>query len=223
MRKTFLTSIALLVSGLAVGQTFYGPTTYVQASDSPFWGISGLLIEDAEDHLFDDLIGATCNFTRLSSSFGTSLIDSVDADDGVINGASNDGGNPAHYGEAFWRSGSMTITFGNGGAPLPTYAGLVWTDGSGTITFEAFGAGHVSLGTVVGNHADGNFQGGTAEDRFYGVHFAAGIESMTISNPSGIEVDHVQAVYSPVPEPTTLALAGLALGAAARRVRRRKR
>ena len=40
--------------------------------------------------------------------------------------------------------------------------------------------------------ADGNFLGGTAEDRFFGVIDTDGIGSITVSDPSGIEVDHCQ-------------------------------
>lgn len=41
--------------------------------------------------------------------------------------------------------------------------------------------------------ADGSFAGTTAEDRFFGVTHAGGIESIKISNTSGgIEVDHLQ-------------------------------
>ena len=38
----------------------------------------------------------------------------------------------------------------------------------------------------------GNFAGGTGEDRFYGVTHSGGISRIVISDPSGIEVDHLQ-------------------------------
>ena len=99
----------------------------------------------------------------------------------------------------------------------------MWTDGVNSITFEAFDELGSSLGTVVGAHADGNFAGGTGEDRFYGVTHSGGISRIVISDPSGIEVDHLQYGLRDtlsVPEPTTLAL--LALGFAALGLRRRR-
>ncbi len=104
--------------------------------------------------------------------------------------------------------------------------GVVWTDGAGTITFEAFDENGVSLGTVIGNHADGSFLGTIADDRFYGATNSGGISRITISNSSGgIEVDDLQygrrGTISAVPEPASLLLLGSGLvllaGAALRR------
>jgi hypothetical protein len=77
---------------------------------------------------------------------------------------------------------------------LPTHVGLVWTDGVNNILFEAFGPGGVSLGTLTGTHADGDYFGGTGDDRFYGVYNAAGVERIEIRATSGggLEVDHIQ-------------------------------
>ncbi|MFI4950996.1 MAG: PEPxxWA-CTERM sorting domain-containing protein, partial [Caulobacterales bacterium] len=104
----------------------------------------------------------------------------------------------------------------------------VWTDGNNPITFEAFDQNGVSLGTIVGNHADGSFTGGTAEDRFYGATNAGGISKLVISNPPGIEIDHIQygvgaAATGGVPEPASWALMVLGFGGlgAAMRARRR--
>ena len=142
--------------------------------------------------------------------FGPDIHDSVDADDGVIDGSGLNG-------DSFFSSyggDGITFTFNAGvlGA-LPTHAGIVWTDGSGaSITFEAFDENGASLGTVIGNHADGSNSGQTAEDRFYGVVRADGVSAIRISNVGGgIEVDHLQ--YGRVgqgaqviPEPGTCAL-----------------
>lgn len=189
-----LSLVAALAATTVLGQTFFGPTPYLQPSDGPFFGFLELVIEDAEDGLFN-LPGASSNHTSLSSSFGVGLIDSVDIDDGIINGTGQTG--PLGPGDAFWSSGNITITFGVGGAPLPTYAGLVWTDGVGIITFEAYGPTGLSLGAITGNHADGSITGGTDEDRFYGVHFAEGISKITIRNGGGIEADHIQIAGGP--------------------------
>lgn len=196
-----------------VGQAqFLGPSAYLQFSDSPFYGLglANFQLEDMEDHLFN-VAGATADTGIRGSDFGTDLIDSVDADDGVINGTNNDGA--GHYGESLWGSGSITITFDDTTfGSLPTHAGGVWTDGVNDITFEAWDENGVSLGTVVGSHADGDFFGGTSEDRFYGVIYAGGISRISFSDPSGIEIDHIQ-FGGMVPEPGTVAAlaSGLAI------------
>jgi hypothetical protein len=138
------------------------------------------------------------------------VIDSVDADDGVIDGSGSTGQS------WFFAVGATGVTFTFGG-PLPTAAGIVWTDGAGPTTFEAFGPGLVALGTLGPVAlANSSIVGTTAEDRFFGVQDPGGILALKVSNTiGGIEVDHVQcgAAASPsaaaVPEPSTLALLGL--------------
>lgn len=234
-RRLLFIGIAIATASIAVSQPanaqLLGPSPYLSSADSPFAGLSitpggYFFLEDFEDHLVNTP-GITSNGTVATvAGFSGSIIDSVDADDGAINGTN---GNGAVFGDSlFSGAGNITVTFNAGtlGA-FPTHAGFVWTDGAGSITFEAFDALGVSLGTVIGNHADGDFGGGTAEDRFYGVTNAGGISSITISNPAGIEVDHVQygtlqAVT--VPEAGTLPLLGsaFALCTGAFVVRRRK-
>jgi hypothetical protein len=153
--------------------------------------------------------------------------DSVDADDGVIDG-SGTGGRSFYSGNT---QSQLTITFaGFGQQGLPTHAGLVWTDvgvvspglptGLDNITFEAFDPGGVlleSLGpTGVG---DGLVTGGTSEDNCYGVISLSGIESIRITSSSSVdwEVDHIQ--YGVVPTPPSLALASVASLIFARRRR----
>ncbi|MCK6485084.1 MAG: PKD domain-containing protein [Phycisphaerae bacterium] len=165
-----------------------GPLPYLCETDSPFpLGTTGFFLETFEDGLL--------NTPGVSASGGGptgpgGLTDSVDCDDGVIDGSGTNGR------DFFFGAGSVGVTFTFNAQALggfPTHAGIVWTDGSGTITFEAFDAQGASLGTLSGNHADGSFTGGTAEDRFYGVIHAGGISAIHIRNTSGgIEVDHLQ-------------------------------
>jgi hypothetical protein len=217
MKKVFtLSSIALLAT---TGFTQIGPTPYLQSSDSPWAaliGNPGFYLEDFEDNALNTP-GVTSDF---GNPFGPSGIgDSVDGDDGNVDGSGTAGrsfftGNAAQ---------GIRFTFNStilGG--LPTHAGLVWTDGqiAGTTRFEAFDGSGASLGVITGNHADGNFGGGTAEDRFYGWVNAGGIGSikMTHSGGGGLEVDHLQ--YGTVPEPASMLAMGIGLIAIMARRRR---
>jgi hypothetical protein len=157
-------------------------TSYLQFSDSPFASVdfsSGFFylenFETADATTFITTPGVSADHGGpVSVVFGPSIHDSVDADDGVIDGSGLNGES------WFYSPGSSGVTFTFDplvlGA-LPTYAGLVWTDGAGTIGFEAFDENGISLGTLTGNHADGSFNGETAEDRFYGAINAGGISA----------------------------------------------
>jgi len=170
------------------------PTPYLSFADSPFASasFSYFHLETFEDHLLN-VPGVTASAGGVTSVvFGPSIHDSVDADDGLIDGS---GLNGDSY---FYASGAAGISFtfsaGVLGA-LPTSAGIVWTDGGAgaQITFEAFDQNGVSLGMLLGSHADGSNVGETGEDRFYGAMNAGGISRIFISNAGGgIEVDHLQ-------------------------------
>lgn len=213
--KLFL-SVAALATLSASAFSQLGPSAYLQTSDSPwasFVGSSTFYLED-----FEDLALNTPGVTASSgSAIGPGgLTDSVDGDDGNVDGSGT-------LGRSFFGSGTPGIRFtfssGTYGA-LPTHAGLVWTDGAGTIRFEAFDGSGTSLGVINGSHADGSFSGTTAEDRFYGWVNPGGIGSILISNTSGgIEVDHLQ--YGAVPEPATMTVLGLGLASLVARRRRK--
>ena len=230
-----IAALLALAFSQTAGAVLIGPSPYLcfdtatspagcGTSDSPFKGLPGSLsyffLEDFEDHLFNTP-GVSASAGGVTSVvFGPSIHDSVDEDDGAIDGS-------GLLGDTFFSSsGSAGITFSFSAATLsalPTSAGIVWTDGGGNIRFEAFGAGGASLGVLTGTHADANITGETAEDRFYGVSDPGGISAIMISNSSGgIEVDHLQygGVTSSVPEPATLLL--LAIGLAGIGFSRRK-
>ncbi|MEN8008186.1 MAG: FlgD immunoglobulin-like domain containing protein [Candidatus Krumholzibacteriota bacterium] len=165
---------------------FVGPYPYLEAADIPAGFYDGGLpdaLEDFEDGTLD--WGITC--PDGSPIFPGSSTDSVDEDDGVIDGLGQDG-RSWFYAIGFY---GVTFTFSE---PLPTAAGMVWTDGAGLVTFEAFGPGMVSLGTLGPvDIADNEYSGATAEDRFFGVKDPGGILAIKLNNLSGgIEVDHVQ-------------------------------
>ena len=195
-----VTLVASLVSAGIAPSPYLGPLPYLSAADSPFdLSAPGFCLEDFEDGVLNT-IGASGSGSVVAPG---SITDSVDADDGAIDGS-------GLAGHSYFGGGFITITFdplAPGG--LPTMAGMVWTDGGvgATMSFEAFDALGASLG-VYGpfDHADDNFSGGTAEDRFYGVSDPGGISAITLSNTSGgTEVDHLQYnnCFAEVPSTTT--------------------
>jgi hypothetical protein len=151
-------------------------------------GTAGFFLETFEDGALNTP-GVTASTGSVIGPGG--LTDSVDADDGVIDGSGTNG----HSFFAIPGSTGITFTFdATALSGLPTRVGIVWTDGEGTTTFEAFGPGGVPLGQIGPVAiADGSVTGTTAEDRFFGVIHTAGISSIRISNTvGGIEVDHLQ-------------------------------
>jgi len=211
------------IVGASAAATLVGPTPYLSQADRPFSPTGTFYLED-----FEDGVLSTPGVTPSTGApFGPSgITDSVDADDGTIDGSGTGG----HSFFASPGSAGITFTFDPMvlGA-LPTAAGIVWTDGEGEITFEAFGALGASLGTIGSVAAGSTISGETDEDRFFGVFEAGGISAIFISNTSGgIEVDHLQyggpltVVGTPLPGSLLLVGAGLAAFGAAR-VARRKR
>ncbi len=202
-----LTTVVTFTSEVRGATTFYGPAPYLSFSDSPFNGknYSYFYLQNYEPGSYAPGYTATAGSYLLDPS---SVTDSVDADDGVIDG-SGTAGHSAHI----WGKDSITITFdktvlGN----LPTDVGIVWTDVGyatpsnyyGAFKFEAFDASGNSLGvigpTMVG---DGANTGTTAEDRFFGASNSGGISKITIgmTNSTDWEVDHLQYGSTVVPEP----------------------
>jgi len=209
-------AVALCGADIAFGDAiFHQPTdsAYLGMGDSPWAGISNqwsyFYLEDFEDGALNTP-GASASDGIVRGPGGST--DSVDADDGTIDGM-------GVAGSSFFLQdplgASITFSFDiNELGALPTAAGIVWTDGndSATVTFEAFDA----VGDLIGSFStddlgDGNHNGSTAADRFLGVEFLDGISSITISASVGsIEVDHFQ--YGAIPAPAVFALlAGLGL------------
>jgi hypothetical protein len=140
------------------------------------------------------------------------VTDSVDADDGAIDGTGVNGHSMLGVATTGVRFNFNAVQLGQ----LPTHVGIVWTDGPTTsnVSLEAFDALGASLGTQTElNLGDGNFRSGTAEDRFFGVIDMRGISAIRIRSPgapgasgTGIEVDHLQYGMQTIPEPTSAAL-----------------
>jgi len=182
---------------------FVGPTPYLKLSDSPFAAdiaAGRAVLEDFEDGLL--------NPPGVTASTGSPIgpggnIDSVDGDDGVIDG-SGTGGHSFFSGDG---PTGITFNFTSVGGKFPTAVGIVWTDGTPgcDVILQAFGPGNVSLGSITGAALGDNSNGGTtAEDRFFGVVDAGTITAIKINTTGGggIEVDHLQYGQASVPEPT---------------------
>jgi hypothetical protein len=225
--STMLVLAAALVASQPATGALIGPSAYASTADSPFSPFAGFTyfhLENFDDHALNTP-GVTVSpgtvVTAVNSGFSNGIIDQV----GLAGGCP--AGGLAVACDTLFGNGAVgfTFTFDAGvlGA-LPNAVGVVWTDGAGTITFEAFDENGVSLGQVVGNHADGSFLGTIVDDRFYGATHSGGISRIFISNSSGgIEVDDLQyglrGAINGVPEPGGVLLlgAGLALLALTRR------
>lgn len=212
------------LSWLAPAQAvvFQGPAPYLSFADSPYNGgaFNYFLLETFEDGALDTPgASASGSWTVLAPGPQT---DSVDADDGAIDGSGTGG----HSFFSKSENSTLTITFSAAalGGHLPTHVGIVWTDvgltsgtqGLGAVAFSAVDGLGASLGSIGPfNLGDLAVEGGTAEDRFFGVVDPGGILSITISIPDSNdwEVDHLQYGFAALalPEPGPLSLFGAAL------------
>ena len=207
----FYTALFLLAASTARGATvFFGPTNYFSAADSPF-DLSGL----GTNFWLDDFEDLSLNTPGVTSINGaprapSSLTDSVDGDDGAIDG-DTDG---ACY---MVRPGILGVSFvfdpvALGG--LPTNVGIVVTDGYGQngypqATAEFYDANDNLIGTL--NSLYQNFDVDTTDDDwFLGIYHPTGVSRIRLWNygtgSTNLEVDHLQYGY-PVPEASTFMLA----------------
>ena len=232
IRPFLATTLALTSLGstaaIAATPVFFTPTTaYLSSADIPVgFYASGLptLLETLEDGSLDATLSANRGSLIGPGEFNGTR-DSVDGDDGTIDGTCG----PQSTTCASWFDGTgalgVRFSFVGSGA-LPTAFGVVWTDASpgASVTFSATGADGQSLGSItVGGFVDNSVSATTGEDRFFGVTFSGGVQSIFISTSAGgIEVDHIQyGQMAPVPEPGSWALMGAGLLGLAGWVRRR--
>lgn len=205
---TVLTASLMLTESANAGSaTFiFEDTTYLSILDSP-------MDTQADDFHFEDFEDGLVNILGVTIDGGivrdpSFYTDSVDADDGVIDGLGRDG-------HSYWQLQGIegfTINFDVdilGG--MPEEVGFVWTDGNidGVFRIEAFDLDGVSVFDIVLGNDWHN--GTTVEDRFLGIVYAGGISSIRLSTTfGGIEIDHLQyASIVPLPAPIALGLTGL--------------
>ena len=189
------------------GALFFGPEPYFSVEDTPgdFFvpGCStcSVHLEDFEDAILDPAIQISSG-QIIGPNFSSGIpfvTDSVDADDGTIDGT----GQSADGGHSWYAIGNtIQISF----TASVSAAGLVWTDGDTrlrNVIFEAFDQNGASLGTIdAGDLSDDSYQGTTGEDRFFGIRYgdgrAQGISSIHLHNigGAGIEIDHIQYVHN---------------------------
>lgn len=210
MKLSLRLAIVVMACGgpsTAVFGSLVGPTPYRSQADSPFAGTAFVWggLETFED--------GQLNTPGLSASGGVvlasgSLIDSVDGDDGLVDGSGSGG-------RSWYSNGVREISFSFDAVALggyPTHAGMVWTDVGftdgtfcvGDVRFEAFDAGGMSLGQIGPvTLGDGAANGGSDEDRFFGAVHLGGISRITLAMPGSgdWELDHVQ--FGQVPGPAT--------------------
>lgn len=194
--------------GRAAAQ-FLGPSPYLSVTNSPFNtnGFTYFHRETFEDGVLNTPGVMTNNGWLVTGS--DSRVDSVDADDGFIDGSGTNG--RSLYSTVTQSNLILTFNASALGGNLPTHVGIVCTDigavlsgqfGIGDVTLTARDADGALLGSVVATNfgngsAQGASDGATAEDRFMGVTNAAGISSISVSVSNSVdwEVDHLQYGY----------------------------
>jgi len=167
---------------------------YLSLADSPFDpndpSFAYFHLEDFEDGLLNTP-GVTADFGVVQAP--TANTDSVDADDGVVDGLGQNG-------YSYYRAGNtLTFTFDLctlGG--LPTHVGIAVTDidapgidQARILVFDRYVGEDFSI-YQLSNFGDGVTTGGTAEDRFVGFEYLPGIARLEIRTDGPFEVDHLQ-------------------------------
>ena len=204
-----------LIHQSLLAASLFGPTPYLSIADIPsgFYDGGFTELDNLEDGSLTTNISAAPNVTVIGpQDVPAMMVDSVDADDGSIDGHGFDG----HSLFCSCGAEGITLTYPEG----TVAAGLVWTDGEGTVTFEAFGPSGLLGSITASDFVDDTFLGTTGEDRFFGARDPGGITKLRISNTTmGIEIDHPQ--YEVIPEPSSAILASMCVGCVLTGLRRR--
>jgi hypothetical protein len=229
----------LAISECSADVTFLTPTPYLSAADSPF-PIDGsnpnFFLENFEDGQLNTLGIEFWSFFADPPYMPTGSVlepsvstDSVDADDGAVDG----NGQLGHScrSELLLQTASlppitqMDLIFDFDEELLghyPNAFGFVWTDGPADFALSfrvTTSQGDEFALPMVSGVLDGDRDGGTVEDRFFGARCQDGIAHVSIratytgdfSDVDFFEIDHVQYGLL-VPEPNSMALTLMALG-----------
>jgi hypothetical protein len=216
-KTAFVAATSLLLSMPTLSATQIGPSPYLSAADSPFSGLFAnpeFYLDDFEDGLLNTP-GVTASSGQV---FGPSTFtDSVDADDGVIDGSGRGG-------HSYWSGPTydpITFTFSADAlGTLPTHAGLVVTHTVGNGAFSFFDAND-DLITSFTLSITASPNGETSADRFIGVINETGISKITTAGI--LEMDHLQYYAAPVPVPAAAWLFASAVIGIGGMLRRRAR
>lgn len=220
-RAAILLSMSVAAPAFATG---IGPSPYLSSADSPLAGpaYTYFHLENFEDGVLNTP-GVVLSAGLTTIAGPGPQTDSVDGDDGVIDGSGVAGRSLLALQTNSFRFDFDAMLLGG----LPTHAGVVWTDvgrtnltvGSGLVQFRAFDSASMEVASIDAVLGDGDTFGATAEDRFFGAENPAGIAYITISMPDSVdwEIDHLQ--YGLIPSPGAAAVIGLILPALTRRRR----
>ncbi len=196
-----LTALTLLLgNGSIVGAAQIGPVPYLafdpnnpnaERSDSPFADIefSSFYFENFES---DAVIPQLIMESGIRSTAFGSTNDSVDGDDGQVDGSGVNG-------SAWFDENLISFQIDqNEVDELPTHLGLVITDsslGGADMTLTAFDSNNeVVEAFTFFFEGDDSFAGTTDEDRFVGIIHEGGIARIELHDneaPNGFEIDHI--------------------------------
>jgi hypothetical protein len=198
-----------------------GPTPYLRVEDSPF-DLSGLgstmFLDDLEDGALDGPLISPDTRVRGPGLF----TDSVDADDGVVDGQ----GNGAHSLETTryivhptfpWTYRTFFDIIFTDIDNRPNAFGIVWTDGfeQSSVELQFVSPSGTNIGVCsYDSLMDGANTGESAEDRFIGIiadqpigHIGGFSQSVGFEPPSErLELDHIQFGRQAFPEPSSLTI-----------------
>lgn len=191
------------VVGASPGQL--GPVSYRSFQDSPFREVpfTSFLLEDGEDGAINTPGISFTNHRSGGSAWGvrsaSATTDSVDGDDGNIDGQGSAGKSLAPVTNDGSEGDGVTVSFSAAVLGyLPTHAGFVVTDSSPDkpVLVEFFdGAGRQIGSAGPALLADATANGSTADDYFFGAVHRAGIGSFRVRALGGtgtLELDHLQ-------------------------------
>jgi hypothetical protein len=174
-----------------VPQGLAEPVPYKSRADSPFSGLVFASYSHFED--WEDGLVNTPGVTPSSTATGSgSLCDSIDGDDGIVDGKCDKAGGC----NSGFAGGTISFTFDDVAlGAFPTHVGIAWTDGNlgCNAVFEAYDAADVLIGTKTAAAVGDAVNTGTVdEDRYFTVVHAAGVKRVVVSSSAGgVEVDHL--------------------------------